>query len=60
MLLKEVKPQKLLLMLNLMDDEYPRGARKQFKHSLKGEDRKDVLQKWLKEAKPLPLSVRNQ
>ncbi len=56
---KEVKPQKLL-MLNQMDDEYPRGARKQFKHSLKGEDRKDVLRKWLKEAKPLLLNVRNQ
>ena len=56
---KEVKPQKLL-MLNQMDDEYPRGARKQFKHSLKGEDRKDVLRKWLKEAKPLLLNARNQ
>ena len=59
MLLKEVKPQKLL-MLNQMDDEYPSGARKQFKHSLKGEDRKDVLRKWIKEAKPVPLNVRNQ
>ena len=56
---KEVKPQKLL-MLNQMDDEYPRGARKQFKQSLKREDRKDILRKWLKEAKPLVLYARNQ
>ncbi len=47
MLLKGVKPQKLL-MLNQMDDEYPRGARKQYKHSLKGEDRKNILREWIK------------
>ncbi len=56
---KEVKPQKLL-MLNQMDDEYPRGARKIVKHHLKGEDRKDVLRKWIKEAKPLPVNDRNK
>ena len=50
MLLKEVKPQKLL-MWNQMDDEYPRGARKIVKHHLKGEDRKDVLRKWIKAVK---------
>jgi len=59
MLLKEVKPQKLL-MLNQMEDEYPRGARKQIKHTLKGGDRKDIRRKWLKEAKPVPSNVRNQ
>ena len=59
MLLKEVKPQKLL-MWNQMDDEYPRGARKIVKHHLKGEDRKDVLRKWIKEAKPVLLNARNQ
>ena len=47
MLLKEVKPQKLL-MLSQMDEEYPRGARKIVKHHLKGEDRKDVLREWIK------------
>ena len=31
-----------------MDDEYPRGPRKQYKHSLKGEDRKNILREWIK------------
>ena len=43
-----------------MEDEYPRGARKIVKHHLKGEDRKDVLRKWIKEAKPVLLNDRNQ
>ena len=47
-------------MLNQMEDEYPRGARKQIKHTLKGGDRKDIRRKWLKEAKPVPSNVRNQ
>ena len=40
-----------------MDDEYPRGPRKQYKHSLKGEDQNHILRKWLKEAKPLLLNA---
>ena len=47
MLLKEVKPQKLL-MWNQMDDEYPRRPRKFHKHLLKGEDRKNILREWIK------------
>ena len=35
------------------EDQYPRGARKIVKHHLKGEDRKDILRKWIKEVKAI-------
>ena len=35
------------------EDQYPRGARKIVKHHLKGEDRKDVLRRWIKEVKAI-------